>query len=78
MPRNLVMTLVQGRNRQVRRMIEAVGCRVVSLHRVSFAGITMKGLKSEGSWKLLSNEELQLVEKIIQKQRESKTNKDVV
>ena len=66
--RNLVMTLVQGRNRQVRRMIEAIGCKVVALHRVSFAGISLRGLKGEGSWRLLNSDELALIEHFIRKQ----------
>lgn len=70
------MTLVQGRNRQVRRMIEAIGSSVVSLHRVSFAGITLKGLKEEGTWKPLNSEELQLVEQIIQRQQTEKKKEE--
>ena len=33
------MTLVEGRNRQIRKMMEALGLRVVRLHRVEFMGI---------------------------------------
>ena len=62
------MTLVQGRNRQVRRMIDAIGCKVVALHRVPFAGISLRGLKGEGSWRLLNSDELSLIEHFIRKQ----------
>ena len=34
----------EGRKRQVRRMLEAVGHRVLSLHRTRFAGLTDSGL----------------------------------
>lgn len=35
------MTLVEGRNRQIRKMMEALGLRVVRLHRVEFMGICL-------------------------------------
>lgn len=35
------MTLVEGRNRQIRKMMEALGLRVVRLHRVEFMGIRL-------------------------------------
>ena len=34
----------EGRNRQVRRMFAAVGCRVCALRRVRFAMLTLRGL----------------------------------
>jgi pseudouridine synthase len=41
--RKLEFTLIEGRNRQIRKMVEAVGLNVVALHRVSFGGIKLKG-----------------------------------
>jgi 23S rRNA pseudouridine2605 synthase len=38
------LTIHEGRNRQVRRMCEAVGHRVVALERVSFGPLTLDGL----------------------------------
>ena len=35
------MTLVEGRNRQIRKMMEALGLRVLRLHRVEFMGIRL-------------------------------------
>jgi 23S rRNA pseudouridine2605 synthase len=35
------MTIAEGRNRQVRRMVEAVGNQVVALARIRFAGLTL-------------------------------------
>lgn len=41
----LRLTLTEGRNREVRRLLERVGHPVVRLRRVSFAGVTTLGCK---------------------------------
>ena len=41
----LVVTITEGKNRQVRRMFEALGYQVTKLQRVAFAGITFHGLR---------------------------------
>ena len=38
------ITIHEGRNRQVRRMFEAVGCDVKALKRKTFAGLTLEGV----------------------------------
>ena len=43
------MTLVEGRNRQIRKMMEALGLRVVRLHRVEFMGIGLTSTPSSRS-----------------------------
>ena len=35
------MTLVEGRNRQIRKMMEALGYAVIKLHRIEFMGIQL-------------------------------------
>ena len=35
------MGIPQGRNRQIKRMLETVGAHVTALHRTKFAGITL-------------------------------------
>lgn len=56
---NSVVELVihEGRNRQVRRMMAAVGLEVVWLQRAGFAGLTLRGLKP-GQWRDLTVDEL--------------------
>lgn len=39
------VTMSEGRNRQIRRTFEAVGYKVVKLHRVSFGPYSLSGLK---------------------------------
>ncbi len=53
----LEITLHEGRNRQVRRMCEAVGHRVRSLKRVQFACLTLAGVR-RGESRPLSKEEV--------------------
>lgn len=41
---NLTITLREGRNRQIKRMFEALGVTVVRLHRRKFGFLTLEGL----------------------------------
>ncbi|MCL1924144.1 MAG: rRNA pseudouridine synthase [Defluviitaleaceae bacterium] len=52
------LTIKEGKNRQVRKMIEAVGSSVVKLHRKSISGIDVSDLKT-GEFKHLTKEELE-------------------
>ena len=51
------LVIHEGRNRQVRRMCEAVGYRVKSLHRESVGGILLGNLK-RGEYRELTKEEI--------------------
>jgi 23S rRNA pseudouridine2604 synthase len=48
--------LTEGRNRQIRRMCQVIGYRVLSLHRVRIMHVTLDGL-APGIWKPLTEEE---------------------
>jgi 23S rRNA pseudouridine2605 synthase len=54
--KQLRISIHEGRNRQIRKMLEAVGCYVRKLKRVEYANLDIKGLK-EGGWRYLSREE---------------------
>lgn len=49
--------LVQGLNRQIRRMCEALGCNVVRLRRIRIMNVRL-GAMRPGQWRELSEEEL--------------------
>ena len=53
----LLVTIHEGRNRQVRRMFDAVGHTVLMLRRVQFGPLSLGGLK-RGAWRELSDEEV--------------------
>jgi 23S rRNA pseudouridine2605 synthase len=54
----LELTLHEGRNRQVRRMLETLGHRVTRLHRSGYAGLTLDGLEP-GAWRELAPGEVE-------------------
>lgn len=53
----LEITLTEGRNRQVRRMLEAIGSKVLKLVRVSLGPLTLEGLQV-GKWRELTPAEV--------------------
>ena len=59
----LALEIHEGRKREVRKMIEAVGHRVRELKRTHFAGLTAKGLKS-GDWRFLTDGETARLRKV--------------
>ena len=52
------LVLHEGRNRQVRRMVEAVGHRVKRLHRSRYGPLTLGGLEP-GAWRELEASEVE-------------------
>jgi 23S rRNA pseudouridine2605 synthase len=63
-PSRVELTLHEGRNRQVRRMLEAVGHPVRRLHRSVYAGLTLDGL-APGEWRELTPEEVELLVRVV-------------
>lgn len=54
----LEIIIHEGKNRQVRKMCEAVGKKVMALHRSKIGDISVKDLKI-GTWRYLKKEEIQ-------------------
>jgi len=59
-PQTFRITLIQGLNRQIRRMCEYFGYEVTKLERVRIMNITLKGL-ALGDWRDLSTEEMSTI-----------------
>ena len=60
---DIVVTIHEGRNRQVRRMFSAIGHEVVSLKRVGFATIKLHDLP-RGQWRRLTDVEVKKLKEI--------------
>lgn len=54
---DIALELHEGRNRQIRRMMEALGHDIVQLERAKYASLTTGGLR-RGEWRRLSNGEV--------------------
>ncbi len=53
----LIFVIQEGRNRQIRRMCEAVGLEVLRLKRTEIAGVKL-GMLPRGSWRPLNEKEM--------------------
>ena len=75
--RSCRMTLIEGRNRQIRKMMGALGLTVISLRRIEFMGIQLhsdnnsttaipssssSSFKRPGDWAYLNKDEMKLIE----------------
>jgi len=70
-PGRIELTLHEGRNRQVKRMLEAVGHPVRRLHRSAYAGLKLEGLEP-GAWRELEPSEVErLTDRRVQRPRSS-------
>lgn len=56
-PRDVIITLHEGRNRQIHRMFQTLGYTVQALDRISYAGLTVGRLK-QGEWRNLVKKEI--------------------
>ena len=63
----LLMTIKEGRNRQIRRMCEAVGLEVARLRRISVGPLKL-GMLKPGSYRELTSEELRAIRNAIGKE----------
>jgi 23S rRNA pseudouridine2605 synthase len=58
------ITIHEGKNRQVRKMCEAVGKNVMALHRTKIGNINVKDLKI-GEWRYLKQKEINEIMKSV-------------
>ena len=60
---DMLITIHEGRNRQVRKMVEAVGHTVVMLRRVRFGPLKLEDLP-RGMWRTLTPEEIRALQQL--------------
>lgn len=65
------LKLHEGKNRQVHRMFWTLGYDVKKLDRISYAGITPKGLR-RGEWRYLLPKEVDRLQKLVAREGETK------
>ncbi len=63
----LLITIKEGRNRQIRKMCEAVGLEVARLRRISIGPLKL-GMLKPGSWRKLTADELRALRNAIGKE----------
>ena len=59
----VLITIHEGHNRQVRRMMEAIGHKVLLLRRVRFGPIDLRRMK-KGAWRELTQEEIKALKEL--------------
>jgi 23S rRNA pseudouridine2605 synthase len=58
------LALHEGRNREVRRIFEALGHDVVTLERVRYAGLDTRGIR-RGRWRRLEPKEIRKLRRLV-------------
>ena len=61
--KQIKISIHEGRNRQVRKMLESVGLFVRKLKRIEYGGLNLKGLKP-GAWRYLSEGEIRKLKSV--------------
>lgn len=64
----MLITIKEGRNRQIRKMCEAVGLEVARLRRISVGPLRL-GMLKPGTWRELTAEELRAIRTAIGKEK---------
>lgn len=63
-PELFEISVFEGRNRLIRRMVEYFGTEVSKLKRIQYAGLTLKGV-SRGRWRYLRQKEINDLRKLV-------------
>ena len=57
-PTQLLLTICEGKYHQVKRMVAAVGNKVVALHRQQIGSVSLDPTLTEGEWRFLTQAEI--------------------
>ncbi len=60
---DILITIHEGRNRQIRKMAEAVGHKVLRLKRVGYGPLSLENMK-RGTWRELTQEEVRQLKEL--------------
>ncbi len=56
------ITLVEGKYHQIKRMLDALGNKIIYLERISFASLTLDASLGRGEWRYLTESEIEELE----------------
>lgn len=62
--KGFILTVFEGRNRMIRRMVEHFGTEVSKLKRIEYAGLTLKNVRM-GRWRKLKQHEVNALRKLV-------------
>ena len=57
-----IITLVEGKYHQIKRMLEAINNKITYLERISFGPLVLDTSLSRGEWRYLTDDEISLLE----------------
>jgi 23S rRNA pseudouridine2605 synthase len=60
----IIMSIHEGRKRQIRRMFEALNYKVTRLKRIRFANLSLQGLPT-AKWRYLTDQEIRELKKMV-------------
>ncbi len=63
-PKHLWLQMIEGKNREIKRMFRKLGYTVKKLHRKTFANLSVAGLK-RGEYRYLTRQEVRELEKLV-------------
>lgn len=63
-PKIFQISVFEGRNRLIRRMVEHFGTEVTKLKRIEYAGLNLKGVKM-GRWRYLKQKEVNNIRELV-------------
>lgn len=63
-PHSFQLSVFEGRNRLIRRMVEHFGTQVTKLKRVEYAGLNLKGV-NQGRWRYLRQKEINNIRQLV-------------
>ena len=69
------ITIHEGRKHQVKRMLAAVGHKVLVLHRDAFGPLTLRGCR-RGAWRMLGDGEVRALEDLVKDLHNAKETKN--
>ena len=63
------ITITEGKYHQIKQMLYAVGNEITALKRITFGPLNLDGLEGEGSYRNLSDKEINMLRELVNKEK---------